>query len=91
MGTYPLLFCISIPLTLPATRDLEEARNAYRRALEIDSRNSVSIAYLGKIHFLMGDIDIAITRYHEVNPKNLMLAKIGALIFGPHYPKGAKH
>jgi anaphase-promoting complex subunit 6 len=45
---------------------LQEAKDTYRKVLELDSRHSIAIGFLGLAHHLMGEIDEAIVRYHEV-------------------------
>jgi anaphase-promoting complex subunit 6 len=48
-------------------RRLEDARNTYQQVLLLDPRNSVALALLGVVFHLMGDIDKAIVKYHEVH------------------------
>jgi len=52
---------------------LEEARVAYQKVLELDSRHSVALGFLGLVYHLMGNLDKAIIKYHEalsVDPIN---------------------
>lgn len=48
------------------SRRLQEARDTYQKVLELDSRHSMALGFLGLVHHLMGDIDKAIIKYHEV-------------------------
>ncbi|TDL19901.1 TPR-like protein [Rickenella mellea] len=52
---------------------LPEARDAYRKVLEMQPRHATALAFLGKIHHLMGNVDAAIVKYHEslsIDPVN---------------------
>ncbi len=53
---------------LSSHRRLEEARDAYRSVLDLEPRHATALGYLGKTYHLMGDLDAAITKYHEVSP-----------------------
>ncbi|KAF8659041.1 hypothetical protein AX16_001914 [Volvariella volvacea WC 439] len=46
-------------------RRLEDARKTYEKVLELDYRNTVALGFLGMVYHLLGDIDKAITKYHE--------------------------
>lgn len=48
------------------TSRLEEAKNAYKKVVEIDPRNTTALAFLGVTYHLLNDIDAAIVKYHEV-------------------------
>ncbi|KAF5382153.1 hypothetical protein D9615_004247 [Tricholomella constricta] len=58
---------------------LKEAKEAYQKVLELDSRHSMALGFLGLVHHLMGDLDKAIVKYHEalsidpINPHVLEL------------------
>ncbi|GLB40557.1 putative anaphase-promoting complex, cyclosome, subunit 3 [Lyophyllum shimeji] len=58
---------------------LKEAKEAYQKVLELDSRHSMALGFLGLVHHLMGEIDKAIVKYHEalsidpINPHILEL------------------
>ncbi|KAF8150604.1 cell division control protein 16 [Crassisporium funariophilum] len=58
---------------------LEEARVTYQKVLELDSRHSIALGFLGLVHHLMGNLDKAIVKYHEalsidpINPHILEL------------------
>jgi Tetratricopeptide repeat len=45
---------------------LDEAREAYVKVLEIDSRSAPALGFLGLIYHLMDRLDDAIVKYHEV-------------------------
>ena len=47
-------------------RRLEEARVTYEKVLELDSRHSIALGFLGLVYHLMGNLDKAIVKYHEV-------------------------
>ena len=47
-------------------RRLEEARVTYQKVLELDSRHSIALGFLGLVYHLMGNLDKAIVKYHEV-------------------------
>lgn len=45
---------------------LEEARDTYKKVIEIDPRNVPAMTLLGSVYQLMDDPDSAIVKYHEV-------------------------
>jgi len=45
---------------------LNDARDAYVKVLEIDSRSAPALGFLGLVYHLMDDLDDAIVKYHEV-------------------------
>jgi anaphase-promoting complex subunit 6 len=45
---------------------LSEAREAYIKVLEIDSRSAPALGFLGLVYHLMDKLDDAIVKYHEV-------------------------
>ena len=47
-------------------RRLEEAKAAYQEVVKLDPRNQTVLAFLGVTYHLLGDIDSAIVKYHEV-------------------------
>lgn len=47
-------------------RRFEEAKAAYQRVLEIDYRNVNALSFMGVTHHLLGNIEAAIVKYHEV-------------------------
>jgi len=52
---------------------LSEAREAYIKVLEIDSRSAPALGFLGLVYHLMDKLDDAIVKYHEalsINPIN---------------------
>ena len=48
-------------------RNYPQAQSAYEEVIKIDPRNSQGLACLGIIHHTLGELDDAITRYHEVS------------------------
>ncbi|KZT07761.1 TPR-like protein [Laetiporus sulphureus 93-53] len=46
---------------------LEEAKAEYQRVIEVDPQNQSGLAFLGITYHLLGDIDAAIEKYHEVS------------------------
>ncbi|KAF8072071.1 hypothetical protein FPV67DRAFT_1483779 [Lyophyllum atratum] len=58
---------------------LKEAKEAYQKVLELDSRHSMALGFLGLVHHLLGEVDKAIVKYHEalsidpINPHVLEL------------------
>lgn len=53
---------------------LDDAREAYVKVLEIDSRSAPALGFLGLIYHLMDRLDDAIVKYHEV--RSAVLANI---------------
>ncbi|KAF9523572.1 hypothetical protein CPB83DRAFT_775294 [Crepidotus variabilis] len=57
----------------------EEAKTTYLKVLELDSRNSIALGFLGIVYHLVEDLDKAIVKYHEalsidpINPHILEL------------------
>jgi len=52
---------------------LNDARDAYVKVLEIDSRSAPALGFLGLVYHLMDQLDDAIVKYHEalsINPIN---------------------
>ncbi|KAF9466498.1 TPR-like protein [Collybia nuda] len=52
---------------------LEDAKTTYQKVLELDSRHSMALGFLGLVHHLLGDVDSAIIKYHEassIDPSN---------------------
>lgn len=45
---------------------LSDARDAYVKVLEIDSRSAPALGFLGLVYHLMDHLDDAIVKYHEV-------------------------
>ena len=54
-----------IKITFPSRR-LDDARAAYQRVLELEPRHAVALGFLGMVQHLMGNLDAAIVKYHEV-------------------------
>ncbi|KAG5651827.1 hypothetical protein H0H81_007259 [Sphagnurus paluster] len=58
---------------------LNEAKDSYQKVLELDSRHSMALGFLGLVYHLMGKFDKAIVKYHEalsidaINPHILEL------------------
>jgi len=54
---------------------LNDARDAYVKVLEIDSRSAPALGFLGLVYHLMDHLDDAIVKYHEVRiPLNFISA-----------------
>lgn len=49
------------------SRRLPEARDCYQKVLEMDPRHQVALGFMGIVYHLMGDLDKAIVKYHEVS------------------------
>ena len=47
-------------------RRLPKAVQAYEKVLESDPRHAVALSFLAICYHLMGDLDSAILKYHEV-------------------------
>ncbi|KAF8240713.1 TPR-like protein [Tricholoma matsutake] len=60
-------------------KHLDDAKVTYQKVLELDSRHSMALGFLGLVYHLMGDVDKAIIKYHEslsidsINPHVLEL------------------
>ena len=70
---YRKLECVSsihifIAIDLNDRSRFEEAKGAYEKVITIDPRNAQGYACLGMIHHVTGELDEAITRYHQVCP-----------------------
>ena len=55
----------SLPLILQ--RQLIDARDTYKKVIEIDPRNVPALVFLGSVYQLLDDPDRAIIKYHEVS------------------------
>ena len=44
----------------------DEACESYQKVLEMDPRHATALAFLGKTYILMGRLDDAILKFHEV-------------------------
>lgn len=47
-------------------RRLTDARDTYKKVIEIDPRNVPALVFLGSVYQLLDDPDRAIVKYHEV-------------------------
>ncbi|KAI0267660.1 hypothetical protein BC834DRAFT_968598 [Gloeopeniophorella convolvens] len=56
---------LNLGTSLRKLGDLEEARKAYIKVLEIDSRSAAALGFLGLVYHLMDRLDDAIIKYHE--------------------------
>lgn len=56
-------------------RRLQEAKAAYQKVIEIDPRNQTALAFLGITYHLLGEIEAAIVKYHEVRPHRILCAR----------------
>jgi len=57
------------PIYLPQlihSRRLTDARDTYKKVIEIDPRNVPALVFLGSAYQLLDDPDRAIVKYHEV-------------------------
>ena len=54
------------------SRRLKEAKETYEKVLEIEARHPLAHGFLGITYHLMGEVDKAIVKYHEV--RDLLLA-----------------
>ena len=51
----------------PLHRRLTDARDTYKKVIEIDPRNVPALVFLGSVYQLLDDPDRAIVKYHEVS------------------------
>jgi tetratricopeptide (TPR) repeat protein len=59
---------LNLGTSLRKLGQLDEARDAYVKVLEIDSRSAPALGFLGLVYHLMDQLDDAIVKYHEVSP-----------------------
>ena len=45
---------------------MEDARTSFEKVIDLDPANASAYAALGLVYHITGDIDEAITQYHEV-------------------------
>lgn len=57
---------LNLGTSLRKLGQLDEARDAYVKVLEIDSRSAPALGFLGLVYHLMDQLDDAIVKYHEV-------------------------
>jgi anaphase-promoting complex subunit 6 len=57
---------LNLGTSLRKLGQLNEARDAYVKVLEIDSRSAPALGFLGLVYHLMDQLDDAIVKYHEV-------------------------
>jgi tetratricopeptide (TPR) repeat protein len=57
---------LNLGTSLRKLGQLNEARDAYLKVLEIDSRSAPALGFLGLVYHLMDQLDDAIVKYHEV-------------------------
>lgn len=76
------------------TGRLAEAKQHYLKVLEIDPRHAPALAFLGMVHHLMDQADLAIIRYHEalsidpLNPHTLELLNLALEVISEAPPFG---
>ena len=58
---------LNLGTSLRKLGQLDEARDAYVKVLEIDSRSAPALGFLGLVYHLMDRLDDAIVKYHEVS------------------------
>lgn len=66
-------------LRLIFRRRLIDARDTYRRVIEIDPRNVPALVSLGSVYQLLDDPDRAIVKYHEVFGTTEFLSALGSV------------
>ena len=77
---------LNLGTSLRKLGQLNEARDAYVKVLEIDSRSAPALGFLGLVYHLMDQLDDAIVKYHEVRlplflyPTDSNLIRIFALL-----------
>ncbi len=49
-------------------RRYAEAHEAYQKVLDLEPRNAMALGFMGMVLQLMGNLDAAIVKYHEVCP-----------------------
>lgn len=59
---------LNLGTSLRKLGQLHEARDAYVKVLEIDSRSAPALGFLGLVYHLMDQLDDAIVKYHEARP-----------------------
>ena len=59
---------LNLGTSLRKLGQLNEARDAYVKVLEIDSRSAPALGFLGLVYHLMDQLDDAIVKYHEARP-----------------------
>jgi len=62
---------LNLGTSLRKLGQLTEARDAYVKVLEIDSRSAPALGFLGLVYHLMDQLDDAIVKYHEARPPPL--------------------
>jgi anaphase-promoting complex subunit 6 len=65
---------LNLGTSLRKLGQLDEARDAYVKVLEIDSRSAPALGFLGLVYHLMDQLDDAIVKYHEVHPSTPFLS-----------------
>jgi hypothetical protein len=65
--------CVALLAYIWSHRRLDEAKQAYKRVLEIHPLHPTGLAFLGLTCHLRDEIDNAILHYHEVRPPLLRL------------------
>lgn len=62
---------LNLGTSLRKLGQLNEARDAYVKVLEIDSRSAPALGFLGLVYHLMDQLDEAIVKYHEVRLRSI--------------------
>jgi anaphase-promoting complex subunit 6 len=57
---------LNLGTSLRKLGQLDEARDAYVKVLEIDARSAPALGFLGLVYHLMDQLDDAVVKYHEV-------------------------
>src|SRR5579863_7297106 len=79
---------LNLGTSLRKLGQLSEARDAYVKVLEIDSRSAPALGFLGLVYHLLDQLDDAIIKYHEVRPPLLSPSVMSLPGPGPDSPHG---
>ena len=60
-------------------RKHEDEKQAYQRVLKLDPRNTSALSFLGIVHHMLGEIDAAIVKYHEVCSTTYKLERLNRM------------
>lgn len=69
---------LNLGTSLRKLGQLNEARDAYVKVLEIDTRSAPALGFLGLVYHLMDQLDDAIVKYHEARPSPLCYVTPGS-------------
>ena len=74
---------LNLGTSLRKLGQLNEARDAYVKVLEIDTRSAPALGFLGLVYHLMDQLDDAIVKYHEARPLPSLSCHVTP---GPRFP-----